>query len=299
MPKNSFEFKPPLRIAHRGASAEAPENTVPAIRLAFEKYKVDMVEFDVRISKDGVPVLIHDETLERTTNGSGRVRDHSLSELKQLQVTTPSPKNRGQAAEPTEVEQPVPSFPSVRYGAGARIEIPTLEEVLREFQGKGNCPLFFIEIKDKDALAGEKVFEVIRKVPHAPLVIVGSFHSAPILKLRGQASKRCLSPSLETALTRREVIFAYLLFRLGLKKFNSQARFASLPKEQKRGLSPRRGTVPFFRFDDPAWIEFLHRSGVRVFYWTVNDVEEAKELIRSGADGILSDYPDRLNQALT
>ena len=50
--------------------------------------------------------------------------------------------------------------------------------------------------------------------------------------------------------------------------------------------------------DEPAWIEFLHQNGLKVFYWTINEKEEAEELIRRGADGIMSDYPERLNEIL-
>jgi glycerophosphoryl diester phosphodiesterase len=73
----------PLVIAHRGASAYAPENTLAAFELAVEQ-GADLLEFDVHLSADDQPVVIHDETLRRTTSGTGRVRDHSLRELKRL-----------------------------------------------------------------------------------------------------------------------------------------------------------------------------------------------------------------------
>jgi glycerophosphoryl diester phosphodiesterase len=70
-------------IAHRGASAEAPENTLAAFQLAHD-IGAAWVEFDVMLSKDGVPVVIHDLDLERTTNGHGRVADYTLEELQRL-----------------------------------------------------------------------------------------------------------------------------------------------------------------------------------------------------------------------
>ena len=69
--------------AHRGASDHAPENTLPAFELALEQ-GADGVEFDVQLSKDGAVVLVHDDTLDRTTDGHGRVVDHTLAELQQL-----------------------------------------------------------------------------------------------------------------------------------------------------------------------------------------------------------------------
>lgn len=70
-------------IAHRGASAYAPENTLAAFELAVAQ-GADMLEFDVHLTADDEPVIIHDDTLERTTTGRGRVRDHSLQALKRL-----------------------------------------------------------------------------------------------------------------------------------------------------------------------------------------------------------------------
>ncbi|WP_102027114.1 glycerophosphodiester phosphodiesterase [Salirhabdus sp. Marseille-P4669] len=69
--------------AHRGASKYAPENTMPAFQLALEM-KADGIETDVQLTKDGVPILIHDEKLKRTTNGTGLVQDYTLEELKEL-----------------------------------------------------------------------------------------------------------------------------------------------------------------------------------------------------------------------
>jgi len=71
----------PLIIAHRGDSANAPENTMAAFRLALEK-GADGIELDVMLSADGVPVVIHDSTVDRTTNGSGRVRELTLDQLR-------------------------------------------------------------------------------------------------------------------------------------------------------------------------------------------------------------------------
>ena len=72
-----------LKIGHRGACGHAPENTLASMRKALA-LGVDGIEFDIQLSRDGVPVVIHDDTLERTTNGTGAVADFTLAELKQL-----------------------------------------------------------------------------------------------------------------------------------------------------------------------------------------------------------------------
>jgi len=71
----------PLVIAHRGASAYEPENTFKAFRKALE-LNADMIEVDVRLTADGHPVITHDETVDRTTNGRGKLRDMTLKEVK-------------------------------------------------------------------------------------------------------------------------------------------------------------------------------------------------------------------------
>lgn len=74
-------------IAHRGASKYAPENTMPAFQLAYEM-KADGIELDVHLTKDDIPVIIHDERIDRTTNGKGFVRDYTFNELEQLDAGT-------------------------------------------------------------------------------------------------------------------------------------------------------------------------------------------------------------------
>jgi len=103
-------------VGHRGASAYEPENTVRSIRRAFEM-GADAVEVDARVSKDSHVVIIHDETVDRTTNGTGLVSELSLEEIRALD-------------------------------AGKGEKIPTLQEVLEEIRGKG-C--LFLEIKVDEA----------------------------------------------------------------------------------------------------------------------------------------------------
>ena len=163
MLRDNFGFKFE-RIAHRGASGEAPENTIPAIRLAVEKYKVDRVEIDLRLTQNGIPVVIHDATLERTTNGEGKVRQYPLAELKRWDA--------GFWFDPEGKRE----FPY----RGKGIVIPTLEEVLTEFPGTSFC----LEIKEKEVEAAGKVLEVIRRIPKKGPLLIGSFHGRITRELR-------------------------------------------------------------------------------------------------------------------
>lgn len=115
-----------LRIGHRGACGHAPENTMSSVRKALE-LGVDGFEFDIQMSKDGVPVVIHDDRLERTTNGAGFVHDYTLAELKCLD-------------------------------AGLGEKIPTLQEVI-DFVDK-RCSLF-VELKAENSVVA--VAEIIKR----------------------------------------------------------------------------------------------------------------------------------------
>jgi glycerophosphoryl diester phosphodiesterase len=127
-------------IAHRGASAEAPENTLPAFELA-ERQGADALELDVRLTADGAPVVCHDATLDRTTDASGPLRARTLAELRGVDAGARFSPDRGG------------SFPY--RGGSARI--PTLGEVLWAFP---RMPVL-IEIKEPEAQ--EPVRRVLRQ----------------------------------------------------------------------------------------------------------------------------------------
>lgn len=142
----------PLNIAHRGASALAPENTIAAFRKALE-VGVGGLEFDVHFSKDDVPVIIHDEKLERTTNGHGLVQDLNLAELQTLDAG---------------------SWFSTEF---AGVSIPTLDQVLDEFHSSDL--VLNIELKN-DIFSYPGIEEaVIKRVSERKLeerVIISSFN---------------------------------------------------------------------------------------------------------------------------
>lgn len=148
-------------MAHRGWSGKAPENTLAAIRLALEEPGISAMEIDVQLSRDGVPVLIHDFTLERTTTGSGLVMNHTLAELRELDAG---------------------SWFDEKF-AGEKI--PTLEEALLVV--KGRCTLN-IELKaTSDMYPGiaEKVLELLEKHDMKQEVYITSFDHELIRHVRG------------------------------------------------------------------------------------------------------------------
>jgi len=108
----SLRSSTPLNIAHRGASAAAPPNTLAAFEKAIE-LGADGVEFDVHLSADGVPVVIHDFTVDSTTDGSGRVAEMTLAQLKQLDA--------GSHFDPAFAGERIPTLGEVLEAVGGRL----------------------------------------------------------------------------------------------------------------------------------------------------------------------------------
>ncbi len=149
----------PLVIAHRGASADAPENTIAAFELALEQ-GADGIEIDVHLSKDDHPVVIHDFTLERTTDSAGPVRERTVRELKRLD----GGGWRG------------------RLFRGQRIQ--TLEEVLERFRDRTR---FWIELKGgSDLYSGieERVVSLIEIYEVLDRALVQSFDPGALRRIR-------------------------------------------------------------------------------------------------------------------
>ena len=149
----------PVIFAHRGASAHAPENTLAAFELALEQ-QADAIELDVKLSSDGYVVVHHDATVDRTTNGKGRVKDLSLAELKGLDAGS--------------------SFSEKFHGE----KIPTLEEV---FETLGKRTFINVELTNyktpRDHLV-ETVCMLVKKHKMQKRVIFSSFFASNLSKAR-------------------------------------------------------------------------------------------------------------------
>ena len=164
----------PLVIAHRGASADAPENTIAAFERAITD-GADAIALDVHLSRDDHPVVIHDETLERTTNGSGPVRGHTMRELKRLDAGA----WRGRAF------------------AGQRLQ--TLQEVLERFRGRTR---FWIELKGGSDLypdIEERIVGLLEVYDVIDGALVLSFDHGALARLRGFSRELSLGALLARA----------------------------------------------------------------------------------------------------
>jgi glycerophosphoryl diester phosphodiesterase len=158
-----LDLRARLVIAHRGNRIAAPENTMLALAEA-EQLGADALEFDVRTTRDGIPVLMHDATVDRTTNGSGRVDAHTLAELQTLDAARARPRETGQ-----------------------RVVVPTLEQVLERFR---NLPLV-IEIKEVRAL--ESTTRLVHALGLSGRVILGSAETGVMNRLYTTGLDACAS----------------------------------------------------------------------------------------------------------
>lgn len=151
LPGSPYLAGAPLLIAHRGGAALAPENTLRAFRRAIDWWGADILELDVRATREGIAIVFHDDTLERTTDGRGRVADHSLPEVQALDAGFNfSPDGE--------------HFPF--RGTGVRVS--TLEEVLTA------CPGVRVNIEVKDVTAGPSVAEAIERTGSGHRVLIAA-----------------------------------------------------------------------------------------------------------------------------
>ena len=263
----------PKIFGHRGSVVLAPENTREAFDLALS-HGVDVLETDVRTSRDGVPVIHHDAKLERTTNGRGFVSNYSLNELKQLDA--------GYHFE---------SLSGRRY-RGKGVRMINLEEMLAEY---ADIPVN-VEIKHPKTEFAATVANIIKNSGREHSVTVASFHGGVTEAFRKAA------PQIATAATKNEITRQYyrqfLPGNLWQRFFRDKQTLSQKTSESDLAYStlqiPTRFQIKALSLDlsDDDFIAYLHDQALSVTYWTINDVEEMVSLAKSGADGIVTDRPD-------
>ncbi len=250
-----------LVIAHRGGKGLWPENTLYAFREA-ARLGVEILEMDIHSTKDGVLVVIHDDTVDRTTDGSGAVQNYTLEELRKLDAAYRWTNDDGA------------SFPYRSQG----IQIPTLEEVLLTFSDMR----LNIEIKPPDVRIAEKLCEQIRASQSSSRVLIASFHSEVIQAFR----EKC--PEVATSAGEEEIRTFFIL-----NIFSLTATYT--PPAQAFQVPEYSGRLHILT---PKFIRNAHRRNVQVHAWTINDAYTMTRLIEIGVDGIITDYPDLLLDVL-
>jgi len=264
-----------LTIAHRGARSLAPENTLAAARKGLEA-GADLWELDVTLTADGQPIIIHDDTLEGTSNASlvypdrspWRVCDFTLAEVRRLDFGSWFEREDpfGQIAEGKVSREDLDSYRNE--------PVPTLEEALRYTRQHNWC--VNVEIKDHTGTPGdsqvvERVVDQIRGLGMVERVVISSFNHA------------------------------YLAQAMHFDSAIETAALVGEPDPDPLGLLRRLGAQgyhPAIYNLDWDQLAALKAAGYAVSVWTVNNSLDMEALIQAGVTGIITDYPQMLHNML-
>ena len=251
----------PLAFAHRGGALLWPENTLPAYRGALDLgYRY--IETDLHLTRDGAIVTVHDDTLERTTNGAGPVWDLTLAELRKLDAGYHfSPDGE--------------TFPY----RGKGVTVPSLAELVDVSPDlRVN-----VEVKQESPPMIRALWDFIEERRLHDRVLVAAFCDPLVRELRRLAGGR-----VATSAGAREARRFWLASRLGLERL-LRIDYDALQVPVQHG----RITVIDRRF-----VAAAHRRGLHVHVWTVDEPDEMRRLLDLGVDGLMSDRPDLLREVL-
>jgi glycerophosphoryl diester phosphodiesterase len=258
MSRHSVLAGAPLLIAHRGGRGLAPENTLPAFLNGAERWAADMIELDVQASSDGHCVVMHDELVDRTTNGTGRIGEMTLARIRELDAGYRFTRDGGA------------TFPF----RDSNVRVPTIDEVFEAL------PEIRITIEVKSAAAQEPLFAAIRRFNARDRVIAAGMYDRD-RSLFGTFDG-AISGSLE------ELKPFYLRHRLGLGWLKAPpCDVVQIPEVwNARRLVTRR------------LARDLQRHGIPLHVWTVNEPADMNRLLDWGIEGLISDRPDVLGRVL-
>ena len=239
-------------FAHRGGSALGPENTLAAFDLGM-RAGADGLELDVHLSADGVPVVHHDATLDRTTSASGPVAARTAADLARVDAGYRF-AGRG-------------DFPFRQQGVG----IPSLVDVLRTYP---DVPVI-VEMKEDSHDMGEAVAREVRAAGAADRVCAAGFGA------RSAAAARAALPEMACSASRPEARIAVYRAMAGWPV--RRARYGAYQVPERTRL---------LRVVSPRFVRYAHEADVKVQVWTVDDEADMRRLLSWGVDGLISNRPD-------
>jgi glycerophosphoryl diester phosphodiesterase len=252
-----------VNISHRGASGHAPEHTVAAYELG-EIMKSDYIEIDLQMTKDGELIAMHDETIDRTTDGTGPIKDYTLEELKSFDAGSWFNE----------------AYPDKAKPEYMGLEVPTLREVIDRFGVEAN---FFIETKSPEVYPGleEKLVEILYEYnlvgeqQESGKVIIQSFSSASLKKIR----------QLDNSIPLVQLLSYYAPAVITNDEVTKIKEYAS-------------GIGMHFTAINPGYVKKVRDSGLLIYPYTVNEKEDMEMLLSWGVTGMFTNYPDRLQEVI-
>lgn len=246
----------PIITAHRGGAGLVPENTIEGWKTVRELFQPDVFELDIRLTADDSLVVIHDDVVDRTTDGIGPVRLLSFDEIRQMDAACWFTPDSGK------------TYPLRAKG----IRIATLGEAFDSFPQDN----FNIEIKDSLPRAAELLVALIREKELGDQVMVASVYTGVIQRVRE------LAPELATSGSESEVRSLVLLGKVGLG-FLAKTPMNALQVPEYSGST---------RVVNRGLLRRCHKEEIQVHVWTVNDAVSMERLLKLGVDGIITDRPD-------
>ncbi len=253
-----FELPHPIVIGHRGAAGEYPENTLLSFERALDQGAA-ILESDVHLSRDGVPILLHDATLERVCGAPGAACDRTWQALCELDA--------GAGFRAPAGEQPF-------LGRGVRIA--SLEQAFERFP----AARFNLEIKCAGESVLRETLRLIERFERADRTLLTAGEDEIMHGLRGAVASSRVRPALGASLSEILAVIASALrgdpMPEGVMALQIPAEFAGKPLVTR------------------ALVDHAHANGVEVHVWTINEPAEIDALLRLGVDGIVTDFPGRM-----
>ncbi|HRI87105.1 MAG TPA: glycerophosphodiester phosphodiesterase [Candidatus Hydrogenedentes bacterium] len=247
--------------AHRGGADLWPENTMFAFEAAAKEYKDIVLETDARLTADGEVVLLHDKTVNRTTDGTGEVTTLTLAQVRELDAAHDFTTDGGK------------TFPH----RGNGIKVPTLREMLTALPGAR----VLVELKGEPKLA-DAAIAIINEAKANDRVLIASFVPETMDRARALAPNLAYCYDMKTGMS--------LLMALRGSKWDAYSPQADV-------LSVDEGMIPKYKIT-PEEIAKLQAKGIRFQVHTINDPARLREFVQLGVDGILTDRPDALAQVI-
>lgn len=271
--------------AHRSGGGIAPENTMMAFQNCVEngEFSIDIFEFDLHITKDKELILLHDDTLDRTSDsakvfGRENVKPSELTyeELLQLNMGANFVSDSGEAPYKNLTGDEVPDT----------LRVVRLQDIFEYLTNYGEYN-YIIEIKDEGDLGKEacdKLYEIMKEYDMLNRVIVGTFHGE-VTEYMDNAH-----PDMLRSAGMKEAAGFYFDSLFNRKRSDDYYKFVALQIPDEDYVI-KLGTTRI--------INYAHEHNIAVQYWTINDADKVVDLATKGADAIMSDNPDMAYQALS
>ncbi len=253
-----FDPPRPRVIAHRGASGDYPENTLPAFEAARD-LGAPYIELDLHMTSDGHIVVAHDDNLERVSGVAGEISAMTLAELARFDAARNfTPHGRAEGVFPFR---------------GRAVHVSELAEVFAA------CPAqrFILEIKQTTPSLVDNLIGVIDRAGLRRRVLVASEHQAPIDEFRAAA------PDIPTNFPTPEVAAFMMSLAPGAPPFEPLGVALQMPPDHES-----------WQLVTPEAVAVAHRLGVEIHVWTIDDETAMRAMLEAGVDGIITNYPARL-----